>query len=353
VPELPSDPLTPPASVDDSVRIHSTAYLHEAMIIESLLREEGISCFIGNEHASMLSIGLPTPAALLEVWVAKSDAERAVEIIRGRRASVSAQEPKAEPLRRRRRWPTVLLVVAAFIAFSVHPVLELEHLWLTGGAFMALAWALLVHLHASHRHCRLPFWPVGVAFACGGCAATLASTLLSPVWAGILECERENAAHAFFVVGPVEEIAKAAVVLVPAALIPALRRERYALFLALAASGAGFALTENMFAGFDTTSITGLQLFFLRLVGFWHLAWSALPGLSLTWRERPPEQRVFAFAGLLLISMLLHGAWDAVILEELEGFLLILTPLNAYLLWLVARVPARAEIPPTPAPPPA
>ena len=260
-----------------------------------------------------------------------------------------------------RRWSWVLVLVVGLALYeAVRRVLIstgnpnlVPALILLGAAVVPAAFVTFV----AGR--RLVFAVRGAAVG----ATALVGGVIGVVAAGLLEY-RTLARLGFlpmFAVGLIEEAAK---LIVPLALVLFLRRDRHPAdgLLVGVASGAGFAVLETMGYAFvvliqsqgDLAAVQ--QVLFERgvLSPAAHMAWTGLTAAAL-WRaatERWHPRALLGFAGVFLVAVLLHTAWDSAPNLTVDS---VVAVVSLVLLWWTAHrlaAPHRRDRPPAPLVPP-
>lgn len=260
-----------------------------------------------------------------------------------------------------RRWSWVLVLVVGLVLYEAvrrgvvdtgNPNL-VPALILLGAAVVPAAFVTFVGGR------RLVFAVHGLTVG----ATALIGGVIGVVAAGVLEY-RTLARLGFlpmFAVGLIEEAVK---LIVPLVLVLFLRRDRHpadGLLLGVA-SGAGFAVLETMGYAFVTLIQSQGDLAAVQQVLFArgvlspaaHMAWTGLTAAALwqaavhRWRARS----LLAFAGVFLVAVLLHTAWDSA--PNLTVDIVVAAVSLVLLGWTTHRLaaPQRRERPPAPLVPP-
>jgi RsiW-degrading membrane proteinase PrsW (M82 family) len=190
-----------------------------------------------------------------------------------------------------------------------------------GSAALAFALFLLFYLRGRHPFFRIPFWRVLIFFLYGGVVAPIA-VILTYVMLGRLKLDTGGAIGAFLLIGPVEEVMKFAGPLLMVGLVRRWRDEPFEWFLAGAASGTGFAMTENII--YALAAPHAFSLLMLRSLAPMHLLWSGWFGYRIGRRSGGTKGFLKAVVAGFLIASFLHGMWDALCFSGLVGLLLVL-----------------------------
>ncbi len=190
-----------------------------------------------------------------------------------------------------------------------------------GGAAIAFAVFLLFYLRGKHPFFRVPFWRVLIFFVYGAVVAPVAVLLTSYLLVRP-DVETETLLGAFLVIGPMEELVKFAGPLLLVGLVRRWREEPFEWFVACAASGVGFATTENVLYAMVTPE--AFQILAFRSLAPMHLLWSGWLGYRIGRRTSGGRGFLKAtFAGFL-IAAFLHGLWDALCFSGYLGILFVL-----------------------------
>jgi len=256
-----------------------------------------------------------------------------------------------------RRWSWVLVLVAGIVLYELvlHGVVATGNpnlvpaLILLGAAVVPAAFVAFV---AGLRLVFAVHGPVVVGTA-------LVGGVIGVVAAGVLEYRTLNRLGflPMFAVGLIEEAAK---LIVPLVLVLFLRRDRHPAdgLLIGVASGAGFAVLETMGYAFvvliqsqgDLAAVQ--QVLFQRgvLSPAAHMAWTGLTAAAL-WRaaiEHWRPRALLGFAGVFLVAVLLHTAWDSAPNLTVD---VVVAAVSLVLLWWTTHrlaAPHRRDRPPAP-----
>ena len=260
-----------------------------------------------------------------------------------------------------RRWSWVLVLVVGIVLYELvlrgvvatgNPNL-VPALILLGAAVVPAAFVAFV------AGLRLVFAVHGPVVA----GTALVGGVIGVVAAGVLEYRTLNRLGflPMFAVGLIEEAAK---LIVPIVLVLFLRRDRHPAdgLLIGVASGAGFAVLETMGYAFvvliqsqgDLAAVQ--QVLFQRgvLSPAAHMAWTGLTAAAL-WRaatEHWHPRALLGFAGVFLVAVLLHTAWDSAPNLTID---VVVAAVSLVLLWWTTHrlaAPHRRERPPATLVPP-
>lgn len=339
-------------------RVHTTLSLIDAHMIRSMLAERGIDAVLENEFSSMVVIGLPTTTAPIHVVVPETQVQEALHVldeIQNREASLPPESDAsptpaeaASPPRRRRWTARALWMLAGLLVLislrGAAPALAMA-------AWGIVSLVLLLHLRDRHPFVRVPGWRLMLFFAYGNAVAVplaLIGTVSAQAWLGI---EAAAPLGAFLVIGPLEEAVKLLGPLCLVGLVSRWKREPYEWFLACAASGAGFATTENVirYCALMPTYRGALLAFALGAPSLLHIALSASVGFGLGVARGRPGYLLATLLVLLPPAALVHGLWDALCLWTAFPRLLlvlllglIVLPLFAALGWAIRKLAERS-----------
>jgi hypothetical protein len=144
----------------------------------------------------------------------------------------------------------------------------------------------------------------------------------------------DSVVGAFIWIGPAEELFKVLGPILVIVMVPRWRAEPFEWMLACAASGVGFAMSEDILYAVGDPG--PFQVLFFRSLAPMHLSWSALIGYSMGCRDRGAKGWVKAALASWALASLLHGSYDAVCFIG-EGRLVLLL-MGVYVFGFVWRI---------------
>ncbi len=213
---------------------------------------------------------------------------------------------------------------------------SLQIFLIVSGIALALALGLLWYLRRQNPFFRVPIWRVGLFFAYGALFAP-AAILAGYAFVRPAVFVQDTALSAFAWIGPTEELAKALGPVILVGIVRPWRKEPFEWMLACAASGVGFAMSENIL--YAMTYPETFEILALRSLALMHLSWSAFIGYRIGCRQPGRWKFVKAAVGAWLFASFLHGLYDAMCFAGAEG--LVWTLIGLYLfgfMWRIKRM---------------
>jgi len=314
--ELPVAP-TPPAIPNPSLRpVYQTTEVSDALLVHSLLEGQGIRARLENQNSALLVMGLSTSAVPYVVSVPSGEAGDAADIVK------EICDTRPAPVRGGRAARRLWLIAIAVLVPADFAMLRIfngfEH-FLAAGAWSVVVLGLLFDLHNRVKDTVFSEARILTHFVAGAVGSFAVVAAIAP-WLGDLSgIPRNNPAYHFVIVGPIEEAAKLLPVLVVFCIRPSWFARPIGWFVACAAAGGGFGLTET-FMKLGNRNHDSITVLGAVSSGVFHPMLSGMVGFCIA---KAGAGRIPAAAAGLALAAFLHGSWNALVSVNLEWICLL------------------------------